>query len=358
MASSSTQIVKVLRDLEHNADDCATAKMFLAALPNMFGGERHDFQQRLSSMLRDTLNQAREKQAGKHAAGVTHLNETNARMEKMREERNAAEAHVESSKVTVEEKSAALSDKRKKTKMAAECHKDTVRDNKLLETEYLTLEESKIGIDSIISGSLSMLVAGSWDSEEARDDFVKPVMYYLQEEMVCDRVLLASLRKALGCSPEKRGAFAKLAVEEAVKQLNAQAARISASLEDSKVKFEEAKAENLGAWAIADVARDEENIASNQYYAAEANKQQAIDEKKIALSKLTDVEKEVEVVTAEQASIEVTIGEIDAALSEMVQLENEVAEKNKENVDTASPAAKRMKLSEDSEIAPVVVSVQ
>jgi hypothetical protein len=116
MASSSTQIVKVLRDLEHNAEDCATAKMFLAALPHMFGGERHDFQQRLSSMLRDTLNQARDKQAGKHAAGVTHLNETKARMEKMREEKNVAEAHAESSKVAKEEKSAALSDKRKKNK--------------------------------------------------------------------------------------------------------------------------------------------------------------------------------------------------------------------------------------------------
>jgi len=356
MASCSTQIAKVLHDLERDAANSATAKMFLSALPHMFGGERHDFQLRLSNMLRDTLKQARDKQAEKHASGVSHLEETKSTVDKLQQERSVVEALVEKSKGMVEEKSAALSEKRRKAKMASQDHNNTIKYNKSVETEHLLLEESKNGIDSIVNCSLNMLVNGSWDSEEARDDFVKPVMDYLQD-MGCDKVLRAALPKSLGCCPEKRGEFSKAAVDEAVKRLNDRAASIGTSLEESKVKFEEAKAENLGAWAIADVGRDEENAATESYYGAETDLQNAIMEDKSALSKVTDIQEEVERLTAEQASIEAKIAEIDAAFEEMVQLENEMVETNKENIDTASPAAKRMKLSEQDEIAPAV-SVQ
>lgn len=359
----SAQLAKVLHDFKHDVDDSATATMFLSALPHMFGGERHEFQLRLSNMLRDTLKQARDKRTEKRSSAMTSLEETKATMEKLQQEKSAAEAFVEKSQATVEEKAATLSEKQKEAKMASQIHTHTTRDNKSVETEHLELKESKGRIDSIVDGSLNFLVNGSWDSEETRDDFMKPVMDYL-EDMGCNKVLLASLPKAFGCCPEKRGEFAKVAVREAVEQLKAKAASVGKSLEESKVRFEEAKAETLGAWAIADVALDDEKVAAAAKIEAETNLHNATVECKLALSKVTDIQEQVEGMQAEQASIEAKIAEIESALIEMDQLENEMAETNKENIDIASPAAKRMKLSEgepspamQGEIAPAI-SVQ
>jgi hypothetical protein len=251
----------------------------------------------------------------------------------------------------------------------AQRHKETLKENDFIAKHHAELEESKNGIDSIVNGCLSMLVSGSWDSEEVRDDYLKPVMDYLQQ-MGCDKVLLAALPKALGCNPEKRGDFAKFSVDEAVSRLNEKVASITKHLEESKVKFEEASAENLGAWAIAEVARDAENAALDAKNTAEGHLHQAAINDKLALSKVDDIKMDVERIVAEQSLIEAKITNIDAAVGEMDKRETEIVEPttesvetNKENIDVASPAAKRIKLSEiqtspaaavQGEIAPAI----
>jgi hypothetical protein len=359
MASSAAQIAKVLNDSDHNAADPSTTKMFLHALPHMFGGERHEFQVRLATMLRECLNQAREKQAEKQAAAATSLQETKATMEKLQQEKTEAEAEVEKSKEIAEEKAGVLTEKQRVAAAEAQLHKETVEGNDFVAKHHAELEESKNGIDSIVNGSLSVLVSGSWDNEEAREDYLKPVMDYLQT-MGCDKVLLAALPKALGCSPEKRGDFAKLSVEEAVNRLKEKVASITKSLEESKVKFEEAKAEDLGAWAIAEVARDAETAALDAKMTAESHLAKATIDDKLAFSKVDDIKMDVERIVAEQALIETKISNIGAAIGEMDKLETEVpeptpesVETNKENIDVASPAAKRIKLSE-GQSSPVV----
>jgi len=356
MASSTAQIAKVLHDSDNNAADPATAKMFLQALPHIFGGDRHDFQVRVANMLRETLKQARAKQTGKQVSEASSLEETNATMEKLQQEKSEAKAEAANAKTIAEEKAAMLSEKEQNTATATQRHEETVQGNESVAKEHKELEESKGEIDSLVNGYLSMLVSGSWDTEEARDDFVKPVMDYLQD-MGCDKVLLAALPKALGCIPEKRGEFAKVSVDEAAKRLNDKAASIASSLEESKVKFEEAKAEDLGAWAIADVARDAEKVAEETKNTAEKVAEKATVDDKVALDKVNTIQTEVARIKADQALIEAKIGDIDAAVGEVDQLETEIVE----NIDVASPAAKRIKMSEDEattamedEIAPAV----
>jgi hypothetical protein len=317
----------------------------------MFGSDRHEFQVRLATMLRETLKQVGEKQTEKQASAAMSLGETKATMEKLQQEKSEAEAEVEKAKVIVEEKAAVLTEKQRVAASEAQRHKETLEGNDFVAKYHAELEESKNGIDSIVNGSLSMLVGGSWDSDSL-EDYLKPVMDYLQN-MGCDKVLLAALPKALGCSPEKRGDFAKLSVDEAVKRLNEKVASITKSLEESKVKFEEANAENLGAWAIAEVARDAENAALEANMTAENHLAKATVDDKLAFSKVDDIKMDVERILAEQALIETKISNIDAAVGEMDKLETEVVEPtaesietNKENIDVASPAAKRIKLSE------------
>jgi len=347
MASSTAQIAKVLNDSDYNAADPATAKMFLQALPHIFGGERHDFQVRLATMLRDALKQAREKQTGKQASATTSIDEMNATLEKFQQEKNDAAAEAANAKSIVEEKAATLAEKKQSTATATQRHEETVQGNALVAKEHAEIEQAKGEIDALITGYLSMLVNGSWDTDEARDDFVKPVMDYL-EEMGCDKVLLAALPKAFGRHPDKRGEFSKLSVDEAVKHLNEKAASIASRLEASKVKFEEAKAEDLGAWAIADVARDAEKAAENAKNIAEETSKQATVSDKVALSNVDDMQMKIEGAKAELATIETKLGDIDEAVGAMDKLETEVVEEaTKENNDVvASPAAKRMKLAE------------
>jgi hypothetical protein len=204
-----------------------------------------------------------------------------------------------------------------------------------------------------------MLVSGSWDSDEAREDYLKPIMDYLQRAG-CDKVLLAALPKALGCSPEKRGDFAKLSVDEAVKRLNEKISSMTKSLEESKVKFEEANAENLGAWAIAEVARDVEGAALEARVTAENRLAKVTLDDKFALSQVQGIKMDVERVLAEQALIEAKISNIAAAVEEMDKLEAELVEPitesmetNKENINDSSPAAKRIKLSQDENSSAV-----
>jgi hypothetical protein len=367
MASSTAQIAKVLNEADHNAADPMTAKMFLHALPHIFGGERHEFQIRLATMLRETLKQAREQQTGKQVSTTTSLDETKATTEKLQQEKSEAEAEAEKAKTIAEEKAAMLTAKQQITANEAQRHKETEAENEFVKKYHAELEESKNGIDSIVNGCLGMLVAGSWDSEEVRDDYLKPVMDYLQD-MGCDKVLLAALPKALGCNPEKRGDFAKFSVDEAVNRLNEKVANITKNLEESKVKYEEANAENLGAWAIAEVARDAENAALDAKNTAEGHLHEATINGKLAMSKVDDIKMEVERILAEQSLIDAKIINIDAAVGEMDKLENEIVEPttesvetNKENIDVASPAAKRIKLSESlpspavqAEIAPAI----
>lgn len=354
MDSSTTQIAKVLSDSDSNTADPATTEMFLRALPHTFGGERHDFQVRLANMLREILKQAREKQKGKQASAATSLEETNATLEKLQQEKNDAAAKAACAKAMREEKRTMLSGKKESTATAAQRHEETVRTNARVAEHHAEIEQSKTEIDTIVTCYLSMLVSGNWDTEEARDDFVKPVMDYL-EQTGCDKVLFAALPKALGCHPDKRGDFTKVAVGEVVKSLHDRASTLASSLEESKVRFEEAKAENLGAWAIADVARDAEKLAEEEKNIAEEHLHQATIIGKLAVSSVDDLQMKLEGIKAVQAYIETKLADIDAAVKEMDHLETDIVDIERESADVASPAAKRLKLSECTASSPAHV---
>jgi hypothetical protein len=205
------------------------------------------------------------------------------------------------------------------------------------------LEKQKSEVDSVLNGSMQMLVQGSWQDEEAMNDFVSAVCEHMQT-MGCDKVLLASLPKALGCSPGERGTFSKAAVDETMRHLSEKFAKVASDLDIAVEALEDKKAEDLGAWAIADVARDNEQQAAQEKTHAEHASQAAIADGKVDQDKVREAEIELNHVLSKRTLTEAKIADIDMALGEIVRLEGASADVNKENDDNITPAAKKMKL--------------
>jgi len=358
MAVSTEQIAKVLNELHQSQGESSAAQMFLKALPHLFGGEKHKFQVKLIEMLRDTLKRARATHAENQAAMVKSVSEIEALLGTKRQEEQEAENREKEARETVEAKAAILSEKKQATKAEEALLAEAQKTKDSVEQDRRWYESSKAEVDSILTGSMQVLVQGGVEGEEA-NDFVRAVCEYLQS-MGVDKVLLASLPKALGCSLDNRGSFSKLAIDTAHQQLVKRSSELQQKLEEGAEKFEQVSAERLGAWAIADVARDTEREATEAKANAEAVLSNAVSEVKVAKDKVVETELDLNRILSEQTLVESKVQDIDSAMAEIVRLETEA---DKENEDIVMPAAKRMKTG-DAEVdaitleAAPMVSVQ
>jgi hypothetical protein len=358
---STEMIAKVLTEMHQKQGEATPARMFLQALPHLFGGEQHEYAVRMTEMLGETLKQARAAGGEQQVSLAAHLEETQASLEAKQAEFVSAENSENAAKAAVEEKTLALSEMQKVTKVEEGLHQDAKESKTEIEQARQTLETAKAEVDTVANGSMQMLFQGTWDGEEARDDFVRVVCEYLQS-MGCDKVLLASLPKALGCSPADRGTFSKLAVDTAMKQLSEKSGKLQQELEAGVDSFEQASAECLGAWAIADVARDKEREAADAKASAESVFQQAVVDGKLAKNKVADVGAERKRILSEQALLDAKVQDMDTALADMLRLESEGQQVDQQNEDGDMPAAKRMKTGDAdntmhiSEVPPLITA--
>jgi len=199
--------------------------------------------------------------------------------------------------------------------------------------ERQKLEAAKAEVESIQNGSFRMLLDGGWEDDEVRDACIDAVCSYLKSEGA-DGVLLAALPKAFGCRPTECGSFDKIAVDEAVRTIADKVAACASQLAEGNERFEDVKAEYLGAWAILDLAREQVQEAGEVRDNADSELQRATVDKKLAQSKVLDQDETLNTLLSESTLFSAKVQQLDAALSSLAQLEagEEVEQESKENV--------------------------
>jgi hypothetical protein len=358
---STEMISKVLANLHQKQGEATAARMFLQALPHLSGGQQHEFTRRMIQMLREALKQARTAGSEQQVSLAATLDETEASLATKQSELVVAENREIAAQAAVKEKNSTLAEMQEATKIEEGLYTEAKEVKIGIEQERRTLEQAKAEVDAVANGSMQMLLQGSWEDEESRDDFVRAVCEYLQN-MNCDKVLLASLPKALSASRADRGTFAKLAVDTAMQQLSEKSGKLQKQLAEGVESFEQASAESLGAWAIADVARDNERNAVDEKTSAEVVLQQTIVDGKLANDEVSGVDAKRKRILSEQALLDSEVQDIDTALADMLQLETEGQQVDQPNEDSDMPAAKRMKTGDAdnsvhiSEAAPVIMA--
>jgi len=315
-------------------DDCPepVKQMFITSLPNAFGTDLHPYQKEVASMIRNTLQTARKAAQDAQGSISQSVNEARTALEACQANEASMKDAENSARALLEEKVAAL-ESRKAAVLSEEALCTEIKASKTeVAAEKQKLEEGKGELESIMNGSFQMLLDGGWEDEELRDGCIEAVCNYLGEQGG-DVVLLAALPKALALPPAKRGPFDTIAVEAASSTFAQKVSTLAAQIAEGEERFEDAEAEYLGAWAILDVARDQEKLASDERDEADAALEKVIVEKKLAISKVLDQDAALANVLSQATLLESKIQQLDAALTTLSQLES--GELDKENVPSA-----------------------
>merc|ERR1719424_2492762 len=238
-------------------------------------------------MMRSSLEAARTSAVHAQNATGEKVEEARTTLEVLQANLESTQGSEDAARSLLDEKIVALEQAKAQVNIEegnyeqAKASKDSVAD------EREKLEVSKAEVDSVMNGSFQMLLNGGWEDDEIRDVCIAAVCDYLTEEDG-DVVLMAALPKALLFPPATRGTFDTIAIDEAHRTISEKVSAIDVQLAAGEQKFEDATAESLGAWAIWDVARDNENIACEVRDKVDAELQAATVDKKLAVSNVHD----------------------------------------------------------------------
>jgi len=317
-STAQGQVATALKELS----DCPenVKQMFLTSLPNVFGPDLHQYQKDVASMMRSSLEAARS--SAMHAQNATgeKVEEARTTLEVLQANLESTQGSEDAARSLLDEKIVALEQAKAQVNTEegnyeqAKASKDSVADEKE------KLEVSKAEVDSVMNGSFQMLLNGGWEDDEIRDVCIAAVCDYLTEEDG-DVVLMAALPKALLFPPATRGTFDTIAIDEAHRTISEKVSAIDVQLAAGEEKFEDATAESLGAWAIWDVARDNENIACEVRDKVDAELQAATVDKKLAVSNVHDQDATLANALSQATLLESKVQQLDLALAALTQLE-------------------------------------
>jgi len=344
-------LTRVLGELEssqpkgHEAP--TSAAMFLEAMPFLFGSDRHEYQEKMAGLLRGKLNKSRLVEATNNAATKAKVEATKAELESHRQGLIVAQESEQAARGAVQEKASVVSEKNASVKEEKRIHLETKAKTDEMEQEREELQKARDEVKSVIDEHLDALAKGALESEEARDDAVKTVCAYVQK-LAPSKALLASLPKSL--LRPTQGPFSKYTIDETSALLSEKCTALTAKLDASTESFRYVKAESLGAWAIADVAREKAHLATQDKAAAAAALESAIAAVESMKAQVTEFEGRFNTVLSEQAIAEARLRDTESALEEFEHLEDG---------DLEMPAAKRMKLTEKENLvmSPTICSV-
>jgi len=331
MATSAAQVQVATAIKEINGCPESVKQLLLAALPNAFGSDLHQFQKEAAAMLRKSLEEARAA-AGEAQVTVTQrVHEAQTILETFQADSERAAGAEEAAHAVLNEKTAARDAAHAMVQSEVIMCKETEDAKAVVVVERQTHEAAKAEVESVQNGSFRMLLDGGWEDEEVRDACIDAVCSYLNTDGA-DAVLLAALPKALACRPAESGAFDKVAVDACSRLFSEKVAACTAKLAEGEENFEDSTAEHLGARAILDVAREKEQAANEVRDNATADVRSAIVDKKLAVSKVMDQQAAVEAVSSEAALAEAKVQQLDLALVNFAQLEagEDVDKENKE----------------------------
>jgi len=340
-STAQTQVAAALKEVTCPE---TVKQMLLTSLPNAFGPDMHQYQKEIASMMRQSLDTARTAVAETQDTLAQQVREDEAALQVLQSDAARKQVSEESARALLDEKAAELA--KTNAAVAAEeiiCEK-AVASKEVVAAERQTLEAAKAEVESVKDGSFQMLLEGGWEDDEIRDACIEAVCNYLREENA-DVVLLAALPKALSFPPAKRGPFDTISVEEANRVFSEKVSGLVGQLAAGQEKWEDATAEHLGAWAVFDVARDQERAASESRDSACASLQTAIEENRLAAAKVVEQELSLGGKLAESTLLEAKVQQLELALRSLAQLESgellekenamEVDKENQQNVVSA-----------------------
>lgn len=202
------------------------------------------------------------------------------------------------------------------------------------------LEITKEELQSIFDKT-SLLLEEPSENDDERQQAVKAVCAYFEERchqkphMGVTKTLLAALPKAL--LRPSQGPFAKFTVDEARRLLSEKRDDLSGKFDAITKEFRYSNAESLGAWALAEIARDRAALASEDKVAAEAALQSA--------------EVARESVKAQVAALEASI-QTELSRQALIEAHREAISKVLTTDEVLMPPSKRARLEETSPAIP------
>lgn len=329
------QVTTALKEL----NDCpeAVKQMFLTGIPHAFGPESHQYQKELASLLRKQLETSRAlatdaQQSTAHNVkeAQTLLDTCHAEVQNIQSSEDAARALLDEEVAALEQSKATVLEEEslcKNAKSSKECVSD----------ERQGHETAKAEAESVKNGSFQMLLDGGWEDEEVRDACIAGVCNYLQEQHG-DAVLLAALPKALSFAPAQRGPFDTMTVDAALQTITEKVSTLTEQLAAGEEKYQDAEAEYLGAWAVLDMARDQEKTASKKRERTASDLEDISANKKLAVAKVTEQDRNVATVLSEATLLDCKVQQLELALGALDKLEAGEEEEDAEVADKENTA--------------------
>jgi len=182
------------------------------------------------------------------------------------------------------------------SKAAAKVAKEAEREHNFSEKaaasqtkEWAAVREEQARAAAVLGGSFRLLEAGGWEDEEVKVASVQAVEDFLND-INAEKVLIAALPIAISAKPDSRKPFDAMAVEAAGKVLASHLAGLEAKVRESEPEEKEAKAELLGLWALAEVAREKAQETKDAALIASAELSTAESRLTLSRKRLQEVE--------------------------------------------------------------------
>lgn len=195
--------------------------------------DRHDFQEKINSMIAEVLGSIQEAAEKKVTEAETRLAEANTVKASHEAEENSAKNVAEGAKQTVEAAEKELDACAAELKARSEELKAAKREQDAGAAELLAAESKHAKLGQIIATAFNPCKEGSLESGSSKLHIAE--VCKLGKELELDTAMVQSLPSALGKAPSVRGSFDEVVVKQMETQLLDHQAKLTAQLQEGGV---------------------------------------------------------------------------------------------------------------------------
>jgi len=252
--------------------------MMATGLPHALvgGADRHECQVQFLGLVRDALRDAQSGALEQQAEQGRRVGEEHAAVEAKQAALSEATAIAEAATRVATEKEELLQQARHKVQKEEREHKQTERSTAGIQKSLAHRLQENEKVTFVLDCHLKTLEEGGWENDEAEKDAAVESVVGRLEGAGVEKVLVVAASGALRVKAEERKQFDKVVLEHVRQALEEQALVISRQVEKERPAAAEADAELLGAWALADVARDQMASAEEASSEAQATAEAAV----------------------------------------------------------------------------------
>mmetsp|Transcript_2840 Transcript_2840/g.7564 ORF Transcript_2840/g.7564 Transcript_2840/m.7564 type:complete len:377 (-) Transcript_2840:161-1291(-) len=275
-AASLETVTQVLLELDGYPH--LSCQMMANGLPHALvgGAGRHECQGQFLDLVRDALRGAERAALEQQAEHGRRVGEEHAAVEAKQAALKEATASAEAATRVATEKEELLEQSRHKVQREEREHKQTERSTASIQKSLAHRQQENEKITFVLDCHLKTLEEGGWQNDEAEKDAAVESVVARLEGAGVEKVLVVAASGALRVKAEERKQFDKVVLEHVRQALEEQARLVGQQVEKERPAAAEADAELLGAWALADVARDQLAAAEEATNEAQAAAEAAV----------------------------------------------------------------------------------